>query len=356
MADELKQSTKTLQNLLPNTRYLIRVKGYNYFNIESEWSDALDYTTPKDLTVPGPVTSLYGNYESPNLLIYWNAPVYNTNGTPAVDIAYYEVTITINGLSRAFKAFSESMILYFDQQVQVWGVPSASVNVSVAAVDVSQNYSFAASSTFTNAAPGQPIAAPTLNGTVGGIVVQMNSGNIADFDHFELQASMTNESSYSTIFTGDSPMYVHTGNAPGQTWYYKYRRVDKFGQVSSYSPSASASPTSVIAYEDIYTAAQNINSQTGTSYTFLLADQGKLVTFDNGSPISVTVPKYGDVAFAIGQRIDLVQMGAGQVTVQGDSGVTINATPGLNFRAQYSGATLLKIGTNNWILLGDLVA
>ncbi len=36
------------------------------------------------------------------------------------------------------------------------------------------------------------------------------------------------------------------------------------------------------------------------------------------------------------------------------SGVTISATPGLKLRAQYSSASVVKLGTDSWLLVGDL--
>lgn len=101
---------------------------------------------------------------------------------------------------------------------------------------------------------------------------------------------------------------------------------------------------------------QALNAQTGTSYTLVLADHTKLITLSNASAITLTVPPNSSVAFAIGSVIDLAQIGAGQVTVAQGSGVTVNATPGLKFRAQYAGATLRKIGTDSWLLFGDLSA
>lgn len=100
----------------------------------------------------------------------------------------------------------------------------------------------------------------------------------------------------------------------------------------------------------------SINAQVSTTYTFVAGDTGKLVTFDNVSPIAVTVPTNASVAYATGTQINIAQIGAGQVTIAGDTGVTVNATPGLNLRAQYSGATLVKTDTNSWLLLGDLSA
>tara|TARA_R110000803_G_scaffold95536_1_gene163599 strand:+ start:1230 stop:1814 length:585 start_codon:yes stop_codon:yes gene_type:complete len=97
-----------------------------------------------------------------------------------------------------------------------------------------------------------------------------------------------------------------------------------------------------------------INTQTGTTYTTVLADQSKLVTLNNGSAITLTIPANSSVAYPIGTKIDLAQLGAGQVTVAGAGGVTVNATPTLKLRAQYSAATCIKIATDTWLLVGDL--
>lgn len=99
---------------------------------------------------------------------------------------------------------------------------------------------------------------------------------------------------------------------------------------------------------------QALNAQTGTSYTLVLTDHTKLITLSNASAITLTVPPNSSVAFAVGSVIDLAQIGAGQVTVAQGSGVTINSTPGLKLRAQYSGATLRKRATDTWLLFGDL--
>jgi hypothetical protein len=57
----------------------------------------------------------------------------------------------------------------------------------------------------------------------------------------------------------------------------------------------------------------------------------------------------------VGQRIDIIQLGAGQTTVVA-SAVTINATPGLKLRAQYSVATLICTAANVYLLAGDIIA
>jgi hypothetical protein len=97
------------------------------------------------------------------------------------------------------------------------------------------------------------------------------------------------------------------------------------------------------------------NAQTGTTYTFVLTDANNtMVEMSNASAITATVPLNSSVAFPVGCQINILQTGAGQVTFVGAVGVTVNATPGLKLRAQWSAATLIKRGTDTWVLSGDV--
>ena len=98
------------------------------------------------------------------------------------------------------------------------------------------------------------------------------------------------------------------------------------------------------------------NAQSGTTYTLVLGDAGKIVEVGNASTITVTIPTNASVAYPVGTQITLLQTGAGQITVSGPSGGTLNATPGTKLRAQWSSATLLKRATDTWVLIGDLTA
>jgi hypothetical protein len=99
------------------------------------------------------------------------------------------------------------------------------------------------------------------------------------------------------------------------------------------------------------------NTQTGTTYTLAVGDAGQLVTLSNASPVTLTVPTNAAVPFAIGTQITITQANSGQVTVAGDTGVTVNAADGyLKLRVQWSSATLIKLNTNSWVLIGDITA
>lgn len=100
-----------------------------------------------------------------------------------------------------------------------------------------------------------------------------------------------------------------------------------------------------------------VNAQTGTTYTLVLTDQGGLVTLNNASAITLTVPPNSSVAFATGTMIGLAQVGAGQVTVAAGAGVTIRSVSSqLKIASQYGGAQLYKLATNEWLLIGNLSA
>jgi hypothetical protein len=98
-----------------------------------------------------------------------------------------------------------------------------------------------------------------------------------------------------------------------------------------------------------------LNNQTGTTYTLAESDAGQLITLTNAAAITLTVPTNATVPFANGTQITISQNGAGQVTVAGAVGVTITASDtATKLRTQYSAATLVKLNTNSWILIGDI--
>jgi len=96
------------------------------------------------------------------------------------------------------------------------------------------------------------------------------------------------------------------------------------------------------------------NRQTA-SYTLVLSDADKLVEMNVATANNLTIPLNSSVAFATGTQILLAQYGAGQTTLVPTSGVTIRSNGAkVKLNAQYSGATLIKIGSDEWYLFGDI--
>jgi hypothetical protein len=95
-----------------------------------------------------------------------------------------------------------------------------------------------------------------------------------------------------------------------------------------------------------------IKAQTGTTYTFLESDNGKILTFNNGSAVTVTIP----TALPVGFNCTAIQLGAGQVGFTAASGLTLQSY-GNQYRliGQHASATIIEYSANIVNLSGNLV-
>lgn len=93
------------------------------------------------------------------------------------------------------------------------------------------------------------------------------------------------------------------------------------------------------------------------SYTLDTLDhQDNVVEMNSGSALTFTIPTNSALAWPVGASMDIIQTGAGQVTISPDTGVTLNYTPGNKLRTQWSSCTIMKRATDSWIVYGDLTA
>ena len=92
-----------------------------------------------------------------------------------------------------------------------------------------------------------------------------------------------------------------------------------------------------------------IRTVTGVSDTLVIADQGGAVSYSNASATTSTIPPNSSVAFAVGTKIVLINLGAGVVTVTAGAGVTVNGA--ILTLAQNAGGTCIKTATNTWSFL-----
>jgi hypothetical protein len=143
-----------------------------------------------------------------------------------------------------------------------------------------------------------------------------------------------------------------------------------WGTVSGYSAPTLGS-TSVASGATVTTIAgltltapiitNSINTQTGTTYTPVLSDAAALITLNNASAITVSIPTNASVAYAIGTQINFAWItGAGATTIQAvTSGTTTILSTGATstapvLRAVNSVATAIKIDTDKWLVTGDI--
>jgi hypothetical protein len=186
----------------------------------------------------------------------------------------------------------------------------------------------------------------------------------------EIATALGNDANLSTTLTTSiglkaplaSPTFTGTVTLPANT-VTSSMILD--GTIANINISSSAaidysklSLSNSIATTDLVSGAarggfnSTLNAQTA-SYTLQATDLAKLVTIDSASNTTVTITN----VLSVGDRIDILRKHAtGEVTLVGDTGVTVNGTPGLKLRAQWSGATLVKLAANTWVVMGDLKA
>lgn len=91
------------------------------------------------------------------------------------------------------------------------------------------------------------------------------------------------------------------------------------------------------------------------NHVLTLSDSGKVINMNSSTAITVTVPTNTSVAFPIGTTITVLQTGVGSTSFLESSGVTIRSKNSYKtMNTQYSGAQLIKLEANIWILIGDL--
>ena len=155
----------------------------------------------------------------------------------------------------------------------------------------------------------------------------------------------------STTAWTTSPSINITGNASGTAATVTgaaQTNITSVGTLSALAVTGAITAGSVVA-------PLAINAQTGTTYTFVLADAGKFISSSNGSAQTFTVPPNSSVAFAIGTQILVQNIGSANCTLAQGSGVTIQSKDSnKEIDGQYAAATLIKTATDTWSLIGSL--
>ena len=123
------------------------------------------------------------------------------------------------------------------------------------------------------------------------------------------------------------------------------------GPTGPEGPTGPTGATGATGPEGSWATTQGMTFIGSTTYTLESSNLGRMVVLNNSSAVTVTVGT--SLGFVAGQSIDLMTTGTGVVTIDA-GGATLNGTPGLKLRGQYSAASLFCIGANNYVLIGDL--
>ena len=208
--------------------------------------------------------------------------------------------------------------------------------------------------------------ADTTSATCSVALFEAETGNLAPKTDGALDYNATTGSLSTTVFTGPLTGNV-TGDVSGSSGSCTGNAATATSATTSATVTTAAQPsiTSVGTLTSLdvtgaltagsLVAPLAFNAQTGTTYTFVLADAGKMVTSSNGSAQTITVPPNSSVAFDIGTQIIVQALGAGVATLAQGSGVTIQSKDSNKaIDGQYAGVTLVKRATDTWSLIGAL--
>lgn len=230
---------------------------------------------------------------------------------------------------------------------------------------------------YTNGAEAMRIDSSQRMNVVGGILPRDNSVassatpsiNVGTTDNFRITALATNVTSMTSGLSGTPQNgqkltieITATGAKRSVTWGASFDIDDvgvtyhEVGETDIMKFHYSGNDSKWILDRDVNPtpSLRDINTQVA-SYQLVLDDRDKLVEMNVGSANNLTVPPNSTIAFPINTEILISQYGAGQTTIVAGSGVTIRSAGGaLKLASQYSGATLIKRGTNEWYLFGDI--
>ncbi len=215
--------------------------------------------------------------------------------------------------------------------------------------------------------PDASLSSEVVTGSVGTIVANFEgditgnvTGNTSGTAATVTTAAQSNITSLGTLTTLTVDSIIIDGTNIGHTSDTDAIAISSGGVVTfSQVPLFPADTVETADIQDNAVTPAKIagatNAQTGTSYTFVIGDAFKTVTSSNASAQTITIPPNSSVAFAVGDRIDVVMLGAGTTTVTGGSGVTVNgvSTGSGAISAQYAAVSCLKLATDTWLLMGN---
>lgn len=248
----------------------------------------------------------------------------------------------------------DRQILLVQQQVdriETLGADVAALQTIATDVDEARDGAEAAYDNMQKLHLGGKTVDPTLDNDGNALVVGTTYFNIPGnemrvWNGTTWTATYVPVAGYATISYVNSSIAALTKSSVGLA------NVDNTSDVNK--PVSTAQQTALDGKEDIgrYTAVRDI---TLTSDTLVLADRGKLVRTTNASATTITVPPQASVAWLDRTRIDFMWYAAGQPTFAPGSGVTIRSEDSkLKIAKRYGMASLIRVASNEWVLIGNL--
>lgn len=215
----------------------------------------------------------------------------------------------------------------------------------------------------------------SVNGNVGTVVLSSVDVSAASASHSHVAANISNLTSVANVVsvngrTGVVSLVATDVTAASATHSHSYvtslnSNTGGLSIVAGDNVTVTTSGSSIIVTgasggaqgpPGSFGDPQTISQKTA-SYTLQLADVGTLLALNGAStatPIVVTVPSSTSVSWIAGSHIDVARLGTAAVSMVPASGVTVTATPSSSLRDKGSGGSLVYLGSDSWLLVGDL--
>ena len=291
----------------------------------------------------------------------------STSLAAKADLASPTFTGTVSGITKSMVGLSN-----------VDNTSDANKPISTATQTALDAKASLSGATFTGAVSGTSL---TLSGnlTVNGTTTTVNTTNFTTADPVIYLGEGNNSNSVDLGFVAsyNDGTYAHQGlvkDSSDSKWKLFKGVTDEptttvnFTQGSLDTLAVGAleattvTPSSGVVFSDGTQTKEGVPSRTPiiqktAAYTLgALTERDSLieVSHTGGSAVNVTIPADSTLNFPVGTSIDVLQTNTGSVAIAGAGGVTVNATPGLTLRTQWSSATLLKRAANTWVVYGDL--
>jgi hypothetical protein len=185
--------------------------------------------------------------------------------------------------------------------------------------------------------------AVTPAGTVSSVVgMRMNGSTVATLVPATFSSTIT-----SSVATGTAPLTVaSTTRVPN----LNADLIDGLQKTGIQPANANLTNVAALTVQSLPSTIISVteNTQTGTTYTVLSTDNGKVVTLNNASAITVTVP-----TLSAGFSCSFIQKGAGQVTFTASGTTVSNAHSQIKTFGKYAVVTLYGLSSTTFVLAGD---
>lgn len=207
----------------------------------------------------------------------------------------------------------------------------------------------------------------TTSGGDGTLSVTALGANVATFlgtpSSANLASAVSDETGSGALVFGTSPAITTSLTTPSSSFDLinaTATTVNFAGAATALAIGATTGTTTVrnaLTVTGATVLGPAVITQQSAGYTLALTDAGDIVEMTNATDVDVTVPPESSVDFPVGTQIVVVRNGAGKIQFVPGAGVTLRSDASKQFiSTQYSAATLVKRGADEWYIFGNLAA